>query len=197
MTLEGSNKYDANFTAGGLLYRDFTAMSSILSDSDFLEKIQRERELNLLLGIPTKSARKRVISEIKRRYEIVTKRFWDWYLSIPENEKKLALFYICLKTYPLVLDLHLEVSLKKYRIGGDLNSYAVKMRMDELAASDEEVCNWSESTLGKINSQYRSSLKDCGLLNGETLTTPINISESFFEYFESIGEGWFKEMCFK
>ena len=190
-------KYDANFTAGGLLYRDFSALSSILAEEDFLEHIQKEREQNSFLGIPTESARKRVISEIKRRYEIVDRSFWDWYLSVSENEKKIALFYICLKTYPIVLDLHLEVALKKYRIGDDLDAYAVQMRMDQLSAMDEEVGSWSESTLDKINSQYRSTLKDCGLLKGEALTTQLNISDSFYEYFDGIGEGWFKEMCFK
>lgn len=125
------------------------------------------------------------------------KAFWNWYLSISENEQKLALFYICLKTYPLVLDLHLEVAIKKYRTGDDIDAYAVKMRLDELSGTDEEVGSWSESTLDRINSQYRTALKDCGLLMGESLTAPTNIPESFFEYFDSIGEAWFKEMCFK
>ena len=190
-------KYDANFTAGGLLYRDFSALSSILNEDDFIEKILEEREQNKLLGIPTESARKRVISELKRRYEIVDSSFWDWYLNVSENEHKLALFYICLKTYPIVFDLHLEVALKKYRTGDDLDAYAVQMKIDELSVTNIEVGSWSKSTLDKINSQYRSTLKDCGLLEGNILTGPSNISESFFEYFDSIGESWFKEMCFK
>jgi len=194
--MDTSKKYDANFTAGGLLYRDFTAVSSILTDKDFLEQIQNEGELNLLLGISTENARKRVISEIKRRYSIVDISFWSWYLTISENEQKLALFYICLKTYPLVMDLHLEVAMKKFKTGDDIDAYTVQMRMDELSATDEEVGSWAESTLEKINSQYRTTLKDCGLLEKESLTSPTDISESFFEFFDSIGDGWFKEMCF-
>lgn len=190
-------KYDANFTAGGLLYRDFSAVSSILGEDDFLEKIQNEREQNLVLGIPTESARKRVISELKRRYEIVPPTFWNWYLSLSEGEQKLALLFICLKTYPIVLDLHIEVALKKFRTGDNLDAYAVQMRMDELSATDEEVDSWSESTLDKINSQYRTTLKDCGLLMGEVLCPPSNIADSFWDYFDGNGEGWFKEMCFK
>jgi len=195
--MTSKRKYDANFTAGGLLFRDFSAVSSILIEKDFLKKIQDEREQNLVLGIPTESARKRVISELKRRYEIVPPTFWNWYLSISEYEQKLALLFICLKTYPIVLDLHIEVGLKKFRTGDNLDAYAVQMRMDELSATDEEVDSWSESTLDKINSQYRTTLKDCGLLTGEDLNPPSNISASFWDYFEGIGEGWFKEMCFK
>ena len=71
------------------------------------------------------------------------------------------------------------------------------MRIDELSSTDEEVGGWSESTLDKINSQYRTTLKDCGVLTGEVLTAPSNIPDSFWDYFDGLGESWFKEMCFK
>jgi hypothetical protein len=188
---------DANFTAGGLLYNDFVAISSILTSDNFLKEINEEIQVNKLLGIPTESARKRVILEIVRRYEIVSTTFWDWFVTISEMEQKLALFYVCLKTYPIVFDLHMEVGLKKYKLGADLDAFAVKMRLDELSSMNDSVGLWSESTLDKINSQYRTILKDCGLLMGEVLCPPSNIADSFWDYFEGIGEEWFKEMCFK
>lgn len=194
---ETKKKYDANITAGGLLHNEFTAISPILTDDDFVDKIEKERELNSFIGIPTESARKRVITEIIRRYEIVPTDFWFWYLTLTQNKQKLALFYVCLKTYPLVFDLHLEVAMKKYKTGDYLTPYSVQMRLDELSASDSEIGNWSENTLDKINSQYRKVLKNCGLLTNETLQAPSNIADSFWEYFDSIGDGWFKELCFK
>ena len=188
---------DANFTAGGLLYNDFVAISSILTSDNFLKEINEEIQVNKLLGIPTESARKRVILEIVRRYEIVSTTFWDWFVTISEMEQKLALFYVCLKTYPIVFDLHMEVGLKKYKLGADLDAFAVKMRLDELSSMNDSVGLWSESTLDKINSQYRTTLKDCGLLTGEVLNAPANIPDSFWDYFDGLDESWFKEMCFK
>ena len=190
-------KYDANFTAGGLLFREFNSIASILTSNNFIDQIHEESKLNLFLGIQTESARKRVISEIKRRYEIVDESFWKWFSNITEKEQKLALFYVCLKTYSIVLDLHLEVAVKKYRTGSNLDSYSIQMRIHELVATNEEMGDWSTSTLDKINSQYRTTLKDCGLLNGETLIPQSNISDLFWGYFEDIEQGWFKEMCFK
>ena len=190
-------KYDANFTAGGLLFREFNSIASILTSNNFIDQIHEESKLNLFLGIQTESARKRVISEIKRRYEIVDESFWKWFSNIREKEQKLALFYVCLKTYSIVLDLHLEVAVKKYRTGSNLDSYSIQMRIHELVAINEEMGDWSTSTLDKINSQYRTTLKDCGLLNVETLIPQSNISDLFWGYFEDIEQGWFKEMCFK
>lgn len=191
-----SRKFDANFTAGGLLDRDFESISSILIEDDFITLITEEINSNIYIGIPTESARKRVISEVKRRYEAVPKSFWTWFVNLTPSESKLALFYVCLKTYPIVLDFHLEVALKKYRTGSDLNAFSIQMRVDELSAKHEEIESWSETTINKINSQYRTTLKDCGLLDGETLIQPMGISNSFWDYFHTIGEGWFQEMCF-
>jgi len=95
------------------------------------------------------------------------------------------------------LDLQTEVALKKFRTGDRLKAFSVKMRLDELASIDDEVGSWSDSTLDKINSQYRSTLKDCGLLENDLLNYPAGISESFWDYFDDINESWFKETCFK
>lgn len=189
-------KYDANFTAGGLFHREFKAISSILCDADFILQINQERELNEILGIPMESARKRIISEIKRRYEIVDKSYWDWFIGISEVEQRLALYFLCLKTYPIVFDLHREVALKKFKIGNKLDAYSVQMRLDELSATDSDIETWSDLTLDKINSQFRTTLKDCGLLDDMTLISPMGVSQSFWAYYDSIEEAWFKEMCF-
>ena len=188
---------DANFTAGGLLYNDFVAISSILTSDNFLKEINEEIQVNKLLGIPTESARKRVILEIVRRYEIVSTTFWDWFVTISEMEQKLALFYLCLKTYPIVFDLHMEVGLKNYKLGGQVDAFTVQMRLDELSSMNESVGLWSKSTLEKINSQYRKTLKDCGLMGDGVLLSSFKVSNNFWDYFDEIEEHWFKEMCFK
>ena len=37
-------------------------------------------------------------------------------LHVVGQEQALAAFYLCLKTYRLVLDLHMELGVKKYRM---------------------------------------------------------------------------------
>ena len=67
-----------------------------------------------------------------------------------------------MKTYPVVLDLHFEVTIKKFKSGNKLDAYDLQMRLDELASNDEDIAKWSESTFNKINVQYRKALKDAG-----------------------------------
>lgn len=190
-------KYDANFTAGGLLFNEFKALEEMLVGVKFDQLIKQEEEENNKIGIATSSARKRVIFEIKRRHKAAPNDFWDHFYNWNEDEQKLALFYLCLKTYPLIMDIHLEIALKKYRIGAKLDAYDIQMRFEEIMSTDEEVASWSDATLKKLNVQYRKALRDAGLYStSKRLQKPEKISTQFWNYFKEINEPWFLEACF-
>jgi hypothetical protein len=191
------SKYDANFTAGGILFNEFTALKEMLLSENFEERISIEEDQNNVMAVATNSARKRIIFEIKRRYNAVQNDFWIHFFGWNENEQKLALFYLCLKTYPLIFDIHFEVTLKKFKVGNPLNTYDIQMQIDEIASSDEDVGTWSDSTYKKINVQYRKALKDVGLWNGKRLLEATNASSQFWNYFEDHQEAWFLSACFK
>jgi hypothetical protein len=188
--------FDANFTAGGLLFNEFRVIEPFLLTDDFNEKIQEEEANNNLIGIATMSARKRIIAEIMRRHSNAPIGFWNYFFHWSEQEMKFALLFLCFKTYPLVLDIQIEVALKKFITGNTLSSYDVKMRLDEIASKDVYVSQWSIKTLDKINVQYRKAIKDAGLYDGLNLIRPSQISPTFWQYFEDINEGWFLTVCF-
>ncbi|MFB9056536.1 BrxA family protein [Mariniflexile ostreae] len=189
-------KYDANFTAGGLLFTEFKALETILLSSNFKELIKKEEEQNKVIGIATNSSRKRIISEIKRRYDQVNADFWNHFFQWSDYEQKLGLFYLCLKTYPLVLDIHIEVALKKFKMGSSMDAYDIQMRMEEIMSYDDEVANWSEKTFYKMNTQYRKVLKDVGMYNGKKLNRPEKASLMLWSYFKQINGQWFLKACF-
>jgi hypothetical protein len=192
------SKYDANFTAGGLLFNEFKALEAMLVGENFEQEIKQEEEQNNIIGIATSSARKRVISEIKRRTKIAPTGFWEHFYNWNEDEQKLALFYLCLKAYPLIMDIHIDVALKKYRIGAKLEAYDIQMRFEEIMSYDDEVGSWSMATLKKLNVQYRKALKDAGLYNAtNVLKKPVKQSDQFWNYFKEINEHWFLEACFR
>lgn len=190
-------KYDSNFNAGGLLYNEFKSLEKLLISDDFEKLIKLEAEQNNLIGIATNSARKRIITEIKRRYKVAPTGFWDHFYNWSEDEQKIALFYLCLKAYPLIMDIHIEVALKKYRIGAKLNAYDIQMRFEEIMSYNEEVASWSMSTFKKLNVQYRKALRDAGLYDSnKVLKKPLKPNNQFWNYFKETNEQWFLEACF-
>lgn len=194
--MPNKQKYDANFTAGGIFFNEFSNLKDYLLEENFEEIVKNDIEENQILAISTLSARKRIVLEIIRRHNIMSVNFWSFFQNLNESESKLSLFYVCLKTYPIVFDLHFQVTVKKQKLGTELTEYDIQMRLDELSSIDEDVESWSETTIKKINTQYRKALKDSGIYEKEKLKQPVNIQETFWEYFKENDESWFLQACF-
>ena len=188
--------FDANFTAGGLLLFEFRALEELVNTHDWEVLVQKEIVENNLVAIKTEGARKRILLEIKRRVLSAPGGFFEFLYQLNEKEQRLALLFLCLKTYPLVFEIHWELAVKKYKTGGDVDAYNVTMRLDEIASKNEEVATWSDKTLTKINSQYRKVLKDAGILKNKKLIQPDVTNKRFWNYFTEINEAWFLEACF-
>jgi hypothetical protein len=188
--------YDANFTAGGLLYHEFLALEKIVSGENIVDELKAEESLNQFVGINTVGARIRILREVKRRVKTTPKEFWDQFYQWNEKEKKLGLFYVCLATYKIVFDIHWEVAIVKYRTAGTFDPYAISMFLDELASNEEQVASWSPSTLEKIKTRYLRVLQNAGLLNENRLQKPQGITDSFWNFFKENNIKWFLEACF-
>ena len=191
-----NSKYDASFTAGGLLINEFLALKPVLLGDDLKENLKLEVEENKRIGVSSKSARKRIVLEVTRRVNHAPNQFWDFFYNLDLKEQKLALLFLCFKTYPLIFDLHFEVSVKKYKTTGTLTDYDIQMRLDEIASSDDYVATWSDSTFKKINTQYRNALKESGLLSATNLNKSDVYNKSFWSYFKNVGDQLFLTACF-
>lgn len=191
-----NTSYNSSFTAGGLLHQEFLAIKSIITADNFLQLIDIEEQENRYIGIKSLGARKRIIPQIKARVVSVDPGFWDEFYTWSDKEQKLGLFYVSLKTYRLIFEIHWEVALKKFKTGDQLDDYSVTMFMDELASKNEDMASWSEKTFKKVNSRYRKALLDSGLMRGKKLIRPQGIHDSYWEYFKSNNENWFLEACF-
>ena len=196
MTLN-KKKYDANFTAAGLLYSEFIALKDVLLSDSFEDRIKQEARDNELLQIPTQAARKRITLEIRRRHKNAPADFWDTFFEWNEQEQKLGLLFLCLKSYPLMFDFHIEIALKKYSIGSSLEAYDITMRLDELSTQHENVASWTNRTKRDLNSKYRKVIKEAGLYDGKNLTKPLHVSPQFWSYYSTISEAWFLKACFQ
>lgn len=189
-------KYGAGFTAGGLLLNEFQALESILTNEGVEEALLEERSSNAVVGIKTDGARKRILLEVWRRYQAVPTKFWGHFYASSHREKQIALFYLILKTYPLIRELHFDVAVRRQRVSGALAAFDVTAYLDSVAGRDEEVAKWSQVTLDKLASQYRSVLTDCGLWDEERLVPATYVSDTFRSYYSTTGEEWFLQACF-
>lgn len=130
-----------------------------------------------------------MITELKKRIKAVDQDFWNCYQQSTSEEKKLLLFYLCVKTYQLVWDFHFKVTVPGFwAYRHQLDDYAYKMYLDELSSKDEEVNSWSESTRKKCITNYVRMLNEAGLLNSK-LEKP-HVDNSFYCCFLKWGQQW-------
>ncbi len=195
--MDSKSKYTASFTAGALLFQEFNSVSQFMHDDGLASVLQTEVHENKYLAIKMQSARKRIIQEMVKRVENAPTGFWGFYTEISEAEQKLALFYLCLKTYYLVFDFHFEVTVPKWKLhANELDVYDIQMRLDRIASDDDTVYNWSEQTKEKLISRYRKILLEAGLMQKDQLIKPMAVSDAFWRFFIGLNEPWFIEACF-
>lgn len=190
--------YSAAFTAASMMYREMTALIPLMKEEHADELIKKEIEENNLLCINSLNSRKRVVSELQRRFQSVPIGFWDNYMQLSERAQRIALLYVILKCYQLLFDMHICVTLNLWRsASAEMQSSDVMLYINELAAQDAFVDSWSESTRKKIASTYILMLHQAGLMKDDSsaLCEP-ELNDSDWIYYIRMGEAWFLEACF-
>ena len=207
--------YSASFTAGGLLYRETTCLLPLLFSEHPDKLIQEEIINNDLLKINSEASRKRVIWEINKRMAHMNDDFRRFYTEKCVYEQKLLLFYVCLKTYKLMFDLHFNVTVKRWNSSSHrIEPYFYRMELNELSVRNQQVNGWSDLTKSKLVSVYLKILKEIGLLVAANQTplsaseqkisgadttdhtlSPVTASNDFWRFFVQCNESWFLDAC--
>lgn len=188
-------EYSSSFTASGILYNEFEAVLPLVAEANVKDLLAIEIKENKLLKLPTEQSRKLIVTELKKRLDAAGNKFLPAYQNSSSEERKLLLFYLCVKTYQLVWDFHFKVTIPGYwAYRHEVDNYAYKMYLDELSSNDEGVARWSEATRKKCISNYIRMLNEAGL-NQAKLTKP-NVTESFYCFFLKLGETWALDIYF-
>ena len=151
-----------------------------------------------MLPIKSASARERVASELVKRFKVVSHDFWDAYLSFPDSQQKLALFYVVLKTYQLLYELQIRVVVKRYNsVNNTLKAEDLLLEIYDIASRDNLVDSWTDNTKKKAVNVYLTMLRQVGLLDQENdKLQRLNIAQEAYVPFMRLGDAWFLQACF-
>lgn len=189
------SKYSVAFTAGALLHQEFVLIVPLLLHED-KEAIKEEIRTGTLTGINAESSRKRKVSEIQKRYKAVDKSVWELFVNVDEQKQRVLLYYVCLKTYQLLQDFHIDVLLEKWKrydlevSKNDYSSFLFKKSDD-----NPEIIEWTDQTINKVISTARLMLKETGITVNDKLQQ-IDQPDKFWSFFIQLNEFWFLELMF-
>lgn len=191
----GNSPYSAAITGGGFLFEETDALLPLLKSPDRETLIKDELVNNRILHINAEKSRSKTILEIKRRFDVMPPAFWDDYQSMNDDDRKIALFFVILKTYKILFDFQINVAIKKWNsVSRTIDLQDLAMEMNEISAKDEFVDSWSDSTKSKVASAYLSMLRKCGMMNREGQLVQLKPTNA--DFYIRIGELWFLEACF-
>ena len=186
--------YTAAITGGGFLFEETNMLLPLLQSEDRVAMLKEEMVNNRILQINAEKSRENNIREIVRRYDTMPVRFWEDYKEMAENDQKIALFFVILKTYKVCFDFQIRVTMRKWNgIAKSLTREDLMLEFSEIAAKDEFVNSWSENTMRKVASTYLSILRKVGMLDNNSELHSVEANN--MDYYFKIGEPWFLEAC--
>lgn len=190
-----NSKYSASMTGCGFVFDEFNAVLPLLMEQNGKELIKEEVRENRYLMINSESTRKRCVSELQKRYDSVPRSFWEYYQSLSDADRRIALLYSLLCAYKVLKDLHQNVVEKQWlSINKTLTGNDLLMEIYNIASCDEFVNSWSEQTYNKIVSWYQTVLGQVGMLSRkEQKLSPVRLCDD--SWFQENGETWFLEAC--
>lgn len=186
-------KYSASFTSGALMPDETEVVVNFILDKGH-NYIKQLTETDNILKINSLVARKVKVGEILKRYKSADADLWKIYLNLKsKDEKKAFLYYICLKTYNLIRDFHMEVVITKWRqLETKLDREDVKRFLIRASDDHSEIDKWTDNTINKVAQVIILMMKEAGLLENGKLNQ-VYLPEYFWTYFIKAGDSWFLE----
>lgn len=185
--------YSAAFSGGGFLFTETDALLPLLQSPDSEALLKDEICYNRILQLNKESSRSRIVAELKRRYKAMPESFWNEYITMSESDRKAALLYVILKTYKIIFDFHINVTIPKWNsIARRVELADLMIELNDISARDEFVDSWSDATKKKLVSAYLTMLKRSGLSDENGDLSPLPIGNPEF-YLNGEGEPWFLE----
>lgn len=185
--------YSAALGGGGFLFEETDALLPLLQSPDASGLLKEEIVHNRLLHMNAERTRSKAVLEIRRRYETMPPAFWIEYQSMPDECRKAALLFVLLKTYRIVFDFHVNVTMKKWNsINKQIELTDLLIELDEISARDEFVDSWTDATKRKIASAYLTILRKAGMCDKSGNLQRLKFDNADF-YLKGLGEPWFLE----
>jgi len=176
---------------------EMNACLPLLMDENSEELMRREVSENNVMMMKSQKSRSKASLEFRRRYNAVPSQFWVKYQNMSRQQQLMAMYYVCLKTYRILFDLHINVALKKWKSANrTVTKNDAMSEIYEIAANDTFVDSWSEETKDRVASSFLTYMRKAGILNETGELQAPKLQDSDYRIYVELGDSWFLQACF-
>ena len=193
--MKTNSPYSASMTGCGFVFNEFNAILPLLMEPNGKDLLKNEIRDNHYMMMNSENTRKRCASELQKRYDAVPVSFWEYYMNLSEEDKRIALLYSLLCAYLILKELHQNVVQQQWlSLERTLTGDNLMMELYNISSRDEFVDSWSDKTKVKIVSWYQTVLIQVGILSRQDhkLRSVKLVDDSWFR---DNDESWFFDAC--
>lgn len=189
--------YSASLTGCSFMLDEMTACLPLLMDDNSEELISREISESNILKMKSLQTRRRVFVEFKRRFDAVPEKFWLRYQNMDKPQQMVAMYFVCLRAYRILFDLHINVALKKWSSANRIVTKRDAMaEIYEIASGDPFVDDWSDITKERVASAFLTFMRQAKLLDGKDTLQAPRLNDNDYRIYIEMGQDWFLQACF-
>lgn len=157
-------KYSAGAVKFSFWFMEFRKTVRLLSEGETIENIKQLNQEQNIFGAPTPRRANEIFNAVAARVNTLAPSFYPiFFCSDISTQKALALVAVMAQD-TLFFDFVYEVIREKMIIG--TNEYAdsdLRIFFREKQVQDETVATWTEATIKKLGSSYKTMLLEAGM----------------------------------
>ncbi len=183
-------KYSAGGVKVAFWFQEFRRMVELLADGKTYGEIRDLNEAENIFGASTKTRRTQIFNTLSARTKSLDKSFFAVFLNGDISAQKQLALAAVMAQDTLFFEFVYEVIHEKIILANnELSDADMSIFFHQKQVQDERAAKWTEATLKRLGSTYRSILTEVGMLE-KSNQSPRKIYPLFLDF---AVENWLKE----
>lgn len=168
-------EYSAGAVKHLFWFMEFRKVIQLLVEENTIEGLRTLNKEKNLFGCPTTERAVQIFNVVAARIKSLDDSFYPVFLRGDLATQKLFALVAAMAYDTLLFDLVYEVVREKMIVGSnELNDSDIRVFFHAKQEQDEKAAKWTEQTIGKLSTSYKSMLYEAGLTNKAKNIRQIN-----------------------
>ena len=174
----GSASIRKEYSAGAVKhlfwFMEFRKVVQLLAEGNTVDELKALNKERNLFGCPTTERAVQIFNVVAARIQSLDNSFYPVFFRGDLATQKLFALVAAMAYDTLLFDLVYEVVREKMIVGSnELNDGDIRVFFHAKQEQDEKAAKWTEQTIGKLSTSYKSMLYEAGLTNKAKNTRQI------------------------
>lgn len=163
------NEYSADLVNKGFWFTEFKKTIELYQTGKTSKEIKKMQEEENMYLAPSSDTGKRMVSTLQKRVECLPPEIIEHFLFFDISTQKMINLLAIMKNNMLFFEFMYEVYREERMLGKkELSDSSLRIFFKNKAQQSEKVASFTDATIKRLLSAYKTFLRESGLLEGST-----------------------------